>query len=58
MTGVQTCALPIYRLGHTHLTLDYYHLTPGLVEGERDEKTGELLVPDGYDLKGDRKSVV
>ena len=41
-----------YRLGHTHLTLDYYHLTPGLVEGERDEKTGELLVPDGYDLKG------
>ena len=40
-----------YRLGHTHLTLDYYHLTPGLVEGERDEKTGELLVPDGYDLK-------
>lgn len=41
-----------YRLGHTHLTLDYYHLTPGLVEGERDEKTGELLVPNGYDLKG------
>ena len=41
-----------YSLGHTHLTLDYYHLTPGLVEGERDEKTGELLVPDGYDLKG------
>ena len=41
-----------YRLGHTHLTLDYYHLIPGLVEGERDEKTGELLVPDGYDLKG------
>ena len=41
-----------YRLGHTHLTLDYYHLTPGLVEGERDENTGEVLVPDGYDLKG------
>ena len=41
-----------YRLGHTHLTLDYYHLTPGIVEGERDEKTGELMVPDGYDLKG------
>ena len=41
-----------YRLGHTHLTLDYYHLTPGLVEGERDETTGELVVPDGYNLKG------
>ena len=41
-----------YRFGHTHLTLDYYHLTPGLVEGERDETTGELVVPDGYNLKG------
>ena len=41
-----------YRLGHTHLTLDYYHITPGLVEGERDETTGELVVPDGYNLKG------
>ena len=41
-----------YRLGHTHLTLDYYHLVHGIVEGERDEKTGELLVPDGYNLKG------
>ena len=41
-----------YRLGHTHLTLDYYHLTPGIVEGERDEKTGELVMPDGYNLKG------
>lgn len=27
-----------YRQGHSHLTLDYYHLTPGIVEGERDEK--------------------
>ena len=40
-----------YRMGHSHLTLDYYHLTPGIVEGERDEKTGELEVPDGYDVK-------
>ena len=38
-------------MGHSHLTLDYYHLTPGIVEGERDEKTGELEVPDGYDVK-------
>ncbi len=39
------------RMGHSHLTLDYYHLTPGIVEGERDEKTGELEVPQGYDVK-------
>ena len=41
-----------YRQGHSHLTLDYYHLTPGLIEGERDKETGELLVPEGYDAKG------
>lgn len=29
--------------GHSHLTLGYYHLTPGIVEGERDEVTGELV---------------
>ena len=40
-----------YRQGHSHLTLDYYHLTPGIVEGERDEKTGELGIPEGYDAK-------
>lgn len=40
-----------YRQGHSHLTLDYYHLTPGIVEGERDEKTGELEIPEGYDAK-------
>ncbi|WP_321332345.1 TonB-dependent receptor [uncultured Bacteroides sp.] len=31
--------------GYTHLTLDYYHLTPGIVEGERDEETGKFLKP-------------
>lgn len=41
-----------HRNGYSHLTLDYYHLTPGLVEGERDEETGSLTVPEGYDLKG------
>ncbi len=28
--------------GYSHLKLSYYHLTPGIVEGERDEETGEL----------------
>ena len=37
--------------GFTHLTLDYYHLTPGIVEGERSEETGQLVVPDGYSSK-------
>ncbi len=31
--------------GYSHLTLDYYHLTPGIVEGERDEATGRFLKP-------------
>lgn len=29
--------------GHSHVKLSYYHLTPGIIEGERDEVTGELL---------------
>lgn len=28
--------------GHSRLTLSYYNITPSIVEGERDEKTGEL----------------
>ncbi len=40
-----------YRQGHSHLTLDYYHSTPGIVEGERNEETGDLIVPEGYDAK-------
>lgn len=40
-----------HRRGYSHLTLDYYHLTPGIVEGERNKETGTLLVPDGYGLK-------
>ncbi|MFV0330662.1 MAG: TonB-dependent receptor [Dysgonomonas sp.] len=31
--------------GYSHLNLDYYHLTPGIVEGERDEETGQFLKP-------------
>ena len=41
-----------YRQGHSHLTLDYFHSTPGIVEGERDGETGGLLVPEGYNAKG------
>ena len=29
--------------GFSHLTLGYYHLTPSMIEGERDAETGELL---------------
>lgn len=28
--------------GHSHLILSYYHLTPGIIEGERDAVTGNL----------------
>ena len=28
--------------GHSHLTLSAFHQTPSIVEGERDEETGEL----------------
>lgn len=33
--------------GSHRLKLSYYHLTPGLIEGERDEETGELVGTDG-----------
>lgn len=46
-----------HRVGHTHLTLDYYHLTPGIVEGERDEETGRLEIPDGFNLKSYGRSL-
>lgn len=29
--------------GYSHLTLRYYHLTPGIIEGERDSSTGKFL---------------
>lgn len=38
--------------GYSHLKLSYYHLIPGIVEGERDTATGELVRPDdAYDDK-------
>ena len=33
------------RWGFSHLNLSYYHLTPGMVEGERDETTGQFIMP-------------
>jgi iron complex outermembrane receptor protein len=33
--------------GFSHLHLGYYHLTPGIVEGERDELTGQFTTEDG-----------
>ncbi len=31
--------------GYSHLNLSYYHLTPGIVEGERDSLSGKFLKP-------------
>ena len=31
--------------GHSHLHLSYYNMTPGIVEGERDETTGHFIMP-------------
>ena len=33
--------------GSTRLSLSYYHLRPNIVEGERDEQTGDLIGSDG-----------
>lgn len=44
--------------GRSHLTLSYYHLTPGIVEGERDEVTGEPTLPyEGYEVKTYKKAL-
>ncbi|MBR1733027.1 MAG: TonB-dependent receptor, partial [Alloprevotella sp.] len=34
--------------GHSHLTLGYYRLTPGIVEGERDSDSGVLEADEGW----------
>lgn len=31
--------------GYSHLTLGYYQMTPGIIEGERDEETGKFIKP-------------
>ncbi|MBP3227736.1 MAG: TonB-dependent receptor [Bacteroidaceae bacterium] len=43
--------------GHSLLTLGYYHLTPGIVEGERDEETGGLEAPEGWRARSYGKSL-
>jgi iron complex outermembrane receptor protein len=35
--------------GYSHLKLSYYHLTPSMVEGERDEETGAFVYPVAVD---------
>lgn len=37
--------------GYSHLTLSYYHMAPGIIEGERDEETGQLVRPAVVDGK-------
>lgn len=34
--------------GHSWLTWTAYHLTPSIIEGERDEETGELVHEEGF----------
>ena len=44
--------------GNSTLALNYFHLTPGIVEGERDAVTGDLEVPcEGYDAKTYHKAL-
>lgn len=44
--------------GNSNLSLNYFHLTPGIVEGERDSQTGELEVPyEGYNVKTYHKAL-
>ena len=34
--------------GYSKLAFSAYHLTPGIIEGERDPETGELLRDEGF----------
>ena len=44
--------------GNSTLSLNYFHLTPGIVEGERDAVTGDLEVPyESYDHKTYHKTL-
>ena len=42
--------------GFSHLSLSYYHFTPSMTEGERDELTGDLLY-DNSNIKTYRKAL-
>ena len=43
--------------GHSWLTWTAYHLTPSIIEGERDEETGELERGEGFTDHGYGKSL-
>jgi len=44
--------------GSSTLSLNYFHLTPSIVEGERDSSTGDLVVPwEGYHVKTYHKAL-
>ena len=46
------------RWGNSTLSLNHFHLTPGIVEGERNSETGELEPPfEGYDAKTYHKTL-
>ena len=44
--------------GYSHLKFSTYHITPGLVEGERDETTGELAPSAAYQKIYHHKAVL
>lgn len=44
--------------GYSHLKLSYYHLKPGLVEGERDEETDRLLPSEAFQKIDHYKAVL
>ena len=43
--------------GHSRLTWTAYHLTPSIIEGMRDEETGELVHGEGFTNHGYGKSL-
>lgn len=43
--------------GHSHLTWTCFHLTPSIVEGEREEETGELERDEAYGMKTYHKTL-
>ena len=44
--------------GYSHLKLSYYHLKPGLIEGERNEDTGVLQPSEAFQKIGHYKAVL
>lgn len=43
--------------GHSHLTWTCFHLTPSIVEGERDEETGEFMRNEEFGVKSYHKTL-